>query len=90
MARAKTTKTEPKPKTYTLTEAQFKSLQNVSEKLSDVRRALDGMEGEDNISTVMFKVGSSYTIIDWCEDGLDEVINSFESDEDYDDEDEDF
>lgn len=90
MARTKTTKTEPKPKTYTLTEAQFKSLQNVSEKLSDVRRALSNMEGEESISTVMFQVGSAHTLVDWCEDGLDEVINSFESDEDYDDEDDDY
>lgn len=84
MATKKTTKTEPKPKTYTLTEAQFRSLRNISNKLGDVRRALDETEGEDNLSRIMFQVGSSYTVIDWCEDGLDEVINSFESDEDDD------
>ena len=71
-----------------MTEAQFKSLQNISSKLGDVRQALNGTEGKDNISTVMFQVGSAHTVIDWCEDSLDDVLNEFDSYEDYDDEDE--
>jgi hypothetical protein len=79
MARTKTT-TEPVVKTYTLIETQFKTLEQIYEKLSDVRRNLGGLEGEENVSTIMFKVGSVFNNADWCEDEIRDIINSFEED----------
>ena len=80
MARAKKTTTEPTVKTYTLTESQFKTLEEISEKLSAIRRGLYELEGEENISTIMFKVGSVHTNADWCEDEVSDIINSFDED----------
>ena len=86
MARAKKTTTEPTVKTYTLTEEQFKTLEKVYEKLSEVRRNLNNLEGEENISTIMFKVGSVFNNADWCEDEIRDIINSYEEDcDEYDD-----
>ena len=68
------------PKAKTLTEEQFKVLEKVYEKLSDVRRELHELEGEENISTIMFKVGSVYSNADWCEDTVRDIINSFDDD----------
>jgi len=80
MARAKKTTTEPTVKTYTLTFEQFKTLEKIYEKLSDVRRNLGGLEGEENVSTIMFKVGSVFNNADWCEDEIRDIINSFDED----------
>jgi DNA-binding PadR family transcriptional regulator len=80
MAAKKKTTTEPTVKTYTLTEEQFKTLEKIYEKLSDVRRNLGGLEGEENVSTIMFKVGSVFNNADWCEDEIRDIINSFDED----------
>jgi DNA-binding PadR family transcriptional regulator len=90
MARAKKTTTEPTVKTYTLTEEQFKTLEKIYEKLSDVRRNLGGLEGEENVSTIMFKVGSVFNNADWCEDEIRDIINSFDDDSCEDCEDDNF
>ena len=68
------------PKTYTLTEDQFKKLEEIYDKLIDVRRDLGELEGEDNISKIMFQVGSAYNSIDKCEDAVRDIINSYEED----------
>ncbi len=68
------------PKAKTLTEDQFKKLEEIYDKLIDVRRNLGELEGEDNTSKIMFQVGSTYTNIDKCEDELRDIINSFEED----------
>jgi hypothetical protein len=78
MARAKKTTTEPTVKTYTLTESQFKTLKEISEKLETLRRGLGELEGEENVSTIMFKVGSVYNNADWCEDAVNDIITSFD------------
>jgi hypothetical protein len=72
---------EATPKAKTLTEAQFKTLEEIYEKLSDVRRNLGDLEGEDNISKIMFQVGSSHNSIDKCEDAVRDIINSFDDNE---------
>lgn len=77
----KTTKSEPKPKMYTLTEAQFESLQDITDCLGDIRRRLKDIESETNISRIMFNVGSSFNDANWCEDAVDDIINSFDTDE---------
>jgi len=69
------------PKTYTLTEDQFKKLEEIYDKLIDVRRDLGELEGEDNISKIMFQVGSAYNSIDKCEDAVRDIINSFDDNE---------
>ena len=72
------------PKAKVLTESQFKTLEEIYDKLLDVRRDLGDLEGEDNISKIMFQVGSAYNSIDKCEDAVRDIINSY--DEDYCDE----
>jgi hypothetical protein len=78
------------PKAKTLTETQFKTLEKVYEKLSEVRRNLNDLEGEENISTIMFKVGSVFNNADWCEDEIRDIINSFEYEDCEDCEDDNF
>jgi archaellum component FlaC len=71
---------ESTPKVKTLTENQFKKLEEIYDKLTDVRRDLGELEGEDNISKIMFQVGSAYNSIDKCEDAVRDIINSYEED----------
>ena len=71
---------EATPKAKILTEDQFKKLEEIYDKLTDVRRDLGELEGEDNISKIMFQVGSAYNSIDKCEDGLSDIIDTFEED----------
>ena len=68
------------PKAKTLTEDQFKKLEEIYDKLIDVRRNLGELEGEDNISKIMFQVGSVYNSVDWCEDEVRDIINSYDDD----------
>ena len=68
------------PKAKMLTEDQFKKLEEIYDKLTDVRRDLGELEGEDNISKIMFQVGSAYNSIDKCEDAVRDIINSYEED----------
>ncbi len=89
MATKKKTTTEVKPKTFTLTEKQFETLKAISDKLTDIRQKLHGLEGEENLSTVMFKVGAAHSSADWSEDELNDIISSFNAEEDCDDCDED-
>jgi DNA repair ATPase RecN len=84
MAKKKTTVQELKelieatPKLKHFTDEQFKKLEEIYDKLTDARRALDGLKGEENISDIMFQVGATFTNIDKCEDELRDIINSFE------------
>jgi hypothetical protein len=68
------------PKAKTLTEEQFKTLKEIYEQLTRIRRGLDSLEGEESISMVMFKVGSVFNDADRCEDAIRDIINSFEED----------
>ena len=68
------------PKAKVLTETQFKTLEEIYEKLSDVRRNLGDLEGEENISKIMFQVGSAYNSVDKCEDAVRDIINSYDDD----------
>ena len=90
MAKAKKTTVEElkelidaTPKLKHFTEEQFETLKEVYDQLTDIRRGLGQLEGEENISTIMFKVGSVHKNADWCEDAVRDIIDSF--DEDYDD-----
>ena len=68
------------PKAKVLTDAQFKTLEKIYEELSDVRRNLGDLEGEENISKIMFQVGSVYNSVDKCEDAVRDIINSYDDD----------
>jgi hypothetical protein len=88
-ARKKTTVEELKelidatPKARILTDEQLQILVEIYDKLTDIRRGLGQLEGEENVSTIMFKIGSVHNNADWCEDAVRDIVNSF--DEDYDD-----
>jgi hypothetical protein len=89
MAKKKTTVEELKelidatPKANILTNEQLQILVEVYDKLTDIRRGLGQLEGEENVSTIMFKIGSVHNNADWCEDAIRDIVNSF--DEDYND-----
>jgi hypothetical protein len=89
MAKKKTTVEELKelidatPKANILTNEQLQILVEVYDKLTDIRRGLGQLEGEENVSTIMFKIGSVHNNADWCEDAVRDIVNSF--DEDYND-----
>ena len=50
---------EATPKLKTLTEDQFKKIEETYSRLKDVRGNLGDLEGEENISKIMFQVGSA-------------------------------
>ena len=81
---AKTILKAAKPKTYTLTKEQFESLQSISSKLFGIRHTLDNLgENQDmTIGHILFNVGKAFNDTDWCEDELNNVIDSFEKEED--------
>jgi prefoldin subunit 5 len=86
MAKKKTTVSELQemiktvPRLNTLTDEQVQILKDISSDLADVRRTLDGLKGEENISDVMFEIGRSYHITYECENELDTLLESFEND----------
>jgi hypothetical protein len=86
MAKKKTTVEELKelidatPKANILTDEQLQTLVEIYDKLTDIRRGLGQLEGEENISTIMFKIGSVHNNADWCEDTIRDIVNSFDED----------
>ena len=71
---------EATPKANILTKEQLQTLKNISSDLADIRRTLDNLKGEENISDVMFDIGRSYHIAYECENELDTLLESYESD----------
>jgi hypothetical protein len=71
---------EATPKAHTLTEANLELLREISESIADVRHTLSRLQGEDNISNIMFEIGSSFRLINDSEDkliyGLDTINQS--------------
>ena len=56
------------PKANILTNADFELLREIAENIADVRHILSGLQGEENISNVMFEIGSSFKTISDCEE----------------------
>lgn len=85
MAKKKTTVQELKelidatPKANILTKDDLELLREISESIADVRHTLSRLQGEDNISQIMFEIGSSFRIISDSEDKLDVLLDSFDS-----------
>ena len=88
-ARKKTTVEELKelieatPKTHILTNKQLQQLREVAGEVADIRRTLEDLEGEDDISKIMFQVGSTYVVASKVEDVIDNFLEQYE-DEDCD------
>lgn len=75
MAR-KTTTTEPK--VHTLTNEQLQTLKDVASDLQDIRRTLEDLEGVEDLSVIMFKVGAMYNLAETVETTMDELLESYE------------
>ena len=48
--------------------------------MMDIRRKLDELKGENDLSITMFEVGQAAYVVNKLEDQLDELVNSFEDD----------
>jgi len=70
---------ETTPKAHMLTEANLELLREIAEGIADVRHTLSGLQGEDNISNIMFEIGASFRLISDNEDKLDVLLDSFEN-----------
>jgi DNA repair ATPase RecN len=70
---------ESTPKLKHFTDEQFKKLEEIYDKLRDARSNLGDLEGEENVSKIMFQVGSAYITMDKCEDELRDIIDSFDN-----------
>ena len=71
---------EATPKANILTKEQLQTLEEIHATLREVRLNLGDLEGEENVSKIMFQVGSAYNSVDWCEDEIRDIINSYEED----------
>ena len=81
MARAKKTTSSPAVKTtYALTEEQFQVIKNVSRDLLNIRSTLEDLEGNEDLSTIMFRVGQSAYMANKAEDQLDEAFDLYSDD----------
>ena len=91
MAKKKTTVQELKelidatPKANILTKDDLELLREIAEGIADVRHTLSRLQGESNISQIMFEIGSSFRIISDNEDKLDVLLDSFDSCDECDD-----
>jgi hypothetical protein len=71
---------EATPKANILTNEQLQTLRETSNSLGNIRRTLEDLEGQDDISTIMFKLGILYNVANTTEDTLDELLNSYNED----------
>lgn len=63
------------PKTYSLTEEQVEQLSKLSYELYSIKDKLGDLEGKDNISTIMFNIGSAYASISKVKAQLDKLAD---------------
>ena len=77
---ARKTTTESTPKARILTDEQLQIIRGIAIDLMDIRRTLGDLEGEDNISKIMFQVGSMYNVANKAETVIDELVDSYEED----------
>jgi septation ring formation regulator EzrA len=68
---------EATPKAHMLTEANLELLREIESGINEVRNDLRELQGNDNISEIMFVVGSAYQIVDKCEDKLTAILDQF-------------
>ena len=83
-ARKKTTVEELKelieatPKAHIITKDQIQILRDLATDIMRIRRTLEDLEGEDNVSRIMFHVGSIYNVANTAETIIDELVDSYE------------
>ena len=77
---ARKTTTESTSKARILTDEQLQIIRGIAIDLMDIRRTLGDLEGEDNISKIMFQVGSMYNVANKAETVIDELVDSYEED----------
>jgi hypothetical protein len=90
MARTTKKPAVKKEQTFTLTKEQFLKLRDIYREVVSIRENLEELKGEDDLSTIMFAVGSTSHQVNECEDQLNDIVYSFEFNEWEEDEDEDF
>jgi hypothetical protein len=64
-----------------INDAQLLKLNEIASRVSDIRRTLQDLKGEDNISSILYDIGQCATLADWSEDALYEIVNSYEEEE---------
>jgi len=74
------TKKKTETKTYTLTQEQLQQLRDLAVDMMDLRRTLEDLEGADDLSTIMFKIGSMYHVAETAESSFDELIDEIDGD----------
>lgn len=74
-------KTIPTPdNSVIITKEQLETLRDISTDLMDIRRTLEDLEGEDNISVIMFKVGAMFNVAQKAETVIDELVDEVDYD----------
>ena len=68
---------EATPKANIISNSDLKILSEIESGINEVRNDLRELQGNDNISEIMFVVGSAYQIVDKCEDKLTAILDQF-------------
>ena len=76
---------EATPKANIISNSDLEILGEIESGINEVRNDLRELQGNDNISEIMFVVGSAYQIVDKCEDKLTAILDQFRGCDDCDD-----
>lgn len=68
---------EATPKANIISNSDLEILGEIESGINEVRNDLRDLQGNDNISEIMFIVGSAYQIVDKCEDKLTAILDQF-------------
>ena len=68
---------EATPKANIISNSDLEILGEIESGINEVRNDLRELQGNDNISEIMFVVGSAYQIVDKCEDKLTAILDQF-------------
>jgi prefoldin subunit 5 len=71
-----------KPKLKVLTDEQIQQLRDLAVDVTNIRRTLEDLEGEDDISKIMFKVGAMFTVAEQAEESIDSLLEDFPDEDD--------
>ena len=65
------------PKANIISNSDLEILSEIESGLINIRNDLRDLQGNDNISEIMFVIGSAYQIVDKCEDKLTAILDQF-------------
>ena len=68
---------EATPKANIISNSDLEILSEIESGINEVMNDLRELQGNDNISEIMFVVGSAYQIVDKCEDKLTAILDQF-------------